>query len=108
MYRETGLVNSPPPSEQDDAALLRLPNLVRIFVLVEFQKFLVGVQGGLSLLQFIVAECADEPSAGGRFFDFGDGIENGERARIDTCPIKGGAEIFPLSEIVLIEADGVF
>src|SRR5690348_15822329 len=41
---------------QDDAALLRLPNLVWVFVLVQLQKLLICVQSGLRLLQFIVTE----------------------------------------------------
>ena len=83
-----------------------LPNLVRIFVLVQLQKFLVGVQSGLRLLQLIVAECANEPSAGRWLFELGNDVEDGKRAGIISGQVVGGAEVFPIRDVPLVELDG--
>src|SRR5206468_3475944 len=63
-------------SQQHFAALLRLPDLVGIFVVIHFQKFLVSIVCGLGLVQFIVAKCADKPRSSARSFRLGNFVHH--------------------------------
>src|SRR5580704_3580262 len=65
-------------STQDLAPLLRLPDLVGILVLVQREKFLVGFERRLGLVQFIVAESADKPLACPGSFHLSDQVLRGE------------------------------
>src|SRR6266403_1322925 len=88
---------------QHFAPLLGLPDLIGIFVLIELEKLLVSVQSKLRLVQLIVANRADKPDARAGLFHFGYLVERRQRRRIISSQKKGGAEVFPISEILSIE-----
>ena len=88
---------------QDLAALLRLPDLVGILVLVEREKFLVGFERRLGLVQFIVAESADKPLACPGSFRLSDQVLRGECGRKVSAKIVSRPEVFPIDEIIFVE-----
>src|SRR5580704_7109528 len=87
---------------QDLAALLRLPDLVGILVLVKLEKFLVGFERRLGLVQLIVAERTDKPLACSRSFCLSDQVLSSESCRIVAAKIVSGSEVFPIDKIVSI------
>src|SRR5262245_45407881 len=51
-------------------ALIRLPHLIGILVFIERQEFPIGIEGGLNLTKFIVAESPNKPRAGSGCLSF--------------------------------------
>src|SRR6267143_915722 len=88
---------------QHFAPLLGLPDLIGILVLIELEKLLVSLQRKLRLVQLIVANRADKPDARARLFHFGYLVERHQRRRIISSQKKRGAEVFPISEILVIQ-----
>ena len=83
--------------------LIRLPNLVRVLVLIEFQKLSIRIESRLDLIQLIVTKRANKPLPRVGGFHFGDHIEGGQGSRVVAAEVVGGAEILPIGEIVAVE-----
>src|SRR6266849_1563662 len=86
------------------AALLGLPELVGVLVLLEIEKFLVSLQRGLGLIEFIVANRADKPDARTGLFHLGNLLQGRKRSGIIPAKKKGRAQILPVGEILALEA----
>src|SRR5580704_2441829 len=89
-------------------ALISLPDLIRILILVEFQKLSIRIEGGLYLHKFIVTESAKKPGAGKRGFEFRSSIQAGQGFRIVPCQIVGGGKVLPVDSAPGIELKGGF
>src|SRR6266567_2415059 len=90
-------------ASQHLAPFFGLPDLIGILILIEIEKFLVSLQGGLRLVQLIVTNRADKPDARRRLFHFCNLIERAQRRRIIPSQKERGAEIFPVRQVFAIE-----
>src|SRR3989442_365095 len=90
-------------ASQHLAPLFGLPDLIGILILIEIEKFLVSLQGGLRLVQLIVTNCADKPDARPRLFHFCNLVERAQRRRIIPSQKERGAEIFSVRQVPAIE-----
>src|SRR5215470_5983383 len=84
-------------------ALIRLPHLIGILVFIERQEFPIGIEGGLNLTKFIVAESPNKPRAGSGCLSFRNYVQGAQSSLVIPGQIKGGAEILPVHEIVPID-----
>src|SRR5271157_4883014 len=91
------------PFLKDMDTLVRLPHLVRVLVLIKFQKLSIRIESRLNLIKLIVTKCANKPLPSVWRLHLGNQVECGQGGRVIPREVEDGAEIFPIGNIVAIE-----
>src|SRR6266436_172220 len=91
------------PFFEDMNPLVRLPDLIRMLVAVQIQKFSIRIQGGLNLIEFIVTKRANKPHAGAGLFHLFHRIVTRQCRRVIPSLVKSCSQVLPVNDVAFVQ-----